>query len=105
MPTWPVASASMVAGFAVAGVTGVRPLGGLVLLAAAAWCARRWLASSGGARAAALLGFWLAMFVASHVLADPIGTWPAVLATAAAVGAAAAVLADGAQARPGVHVR
>ena len=42
LPTWPVAFGSFVLGFAVADVTGVRPLGGLVLLAGVLWCLPRW---------------------------------------------------------------
>jgi len=93
-PTWPVAAGSLIAGFAVAQATGVRALGGLVLLVAAAWCARRWAVRAGTARTAALLAFWLAAFVAAHVLADPLGTWPAVVLMAGATGAAVRTLAD-----------
>ena len=96
----------MILGFAVADVTGVRPLGGLVLLLAAAWCVQRWLPAIGRARTIALLAFWLAAFVASHVLADPLGTWGAVFFVAAAVGTAVATVADRQGRRvPGVQVR
>ena len=54
MPTWPIAGGSLIAGFAVADVTGVRALGGLVLVAAAAWLAVRWRARAGTGRAVAL---------------------------------------------------
>jgi thiol:disulfide interchange protein len=94
MPTWPIAALSLVAGFAVADITGVRPLGGIVLAAAAAWCFVRWRAQAGTARAVALVAFYLVAFVVSHVIADPLGTWGAVAAVAAAVGAASWVLAD-----------
>ena len=94
MPTWPVASASLVAGFAVAQATGVRPLGGVVLVAAAAWCALRWRALAGLGTAAALVVLYAAAFAASHVLADVLGAWGAVAAVAAAVGAAAWAAAD-----------
>ena len=93
-PTWPVAAGALVAGFAVADLTGVRPLGGLVLLLAAAWCVTRWEPAVGRGRTVALLAFWFAAFVASHVIADPLGTWPAVFLVAAAVGIAAAAVAD-----------
>ncbi len=85
-PTWPVAAGSLVLGFAVAQATGVRPLGGLVLLAGAGWCARRWLPAVGPGRTAALLGIYLACFVASHLIADPVGTWPAVAIVAGVTG-------------------
>jgi NhaP-type Na+/H+ or K+/H+ antiporter len=94
MPTWPVAALSLVLGFAVADVTGVRPLGGVVLVAAAAWCFARWRARAGLPRAIALVALYAAAFVASHALADVLGTWGAIAAVAAAAGAAAWVLAD-----------
>ena len=100
LPTWPVAGASLVAGFAVADLTGVRPLGGLVLVVAAAWLALRWRARAGTGRAVALVAFYAAAFVASHAVADVLGTWGAVLAVAAAVSAAAWTLADRSS-RPG----
>ncbi len=94
LPTWPVAAGSLVLGFAVAQATGVRPLGGAVLVLGAAWCALRWQASAGAARAIALLALYLAAFVASHVLADAIGAWGAVALVASTVGLAAYLVAD-----------
>lgn len=94
MPTAPIAAASLIAGFAVADATGVRPLGGLVLAITVAWCALRWRRTAGAARAAALVTLYLAAFVASHLLADIAGTWGAVLLVAATVGAAAWLAAD-----------
>ncbi|MCW3016423.1 MAG: hypothetical protein JWO02_3515 [Solirubrobacterales bacterium] len=93
-PTWPVAALSLVAGFAVAQATGVRPLGGLVLVAGAGWCARRWRADVGPARTAGLLGVYLLAFIASHVIADPVGTWPAVAIVASVVGLSTWFVAD-----------
>ena len=52
LPTWPVAAGSLLIGFGVAQATGIRPLGGLVLVAGAAWCTVRWRRSAGAARAA-----------------------------------------------------
>ena len=94
MPTWPVAALSLVAGFVVADVTGVRALGGIVLVVAAAWCFARWRARAGTGRAVALVGFYAAAFVASHALADVLGTWGAVATVAVAVGAASWAVAD-----------
>jgi hypothetical protein len=94
MPTAPVAALSLIAGFGVAQATGVRPLGGVVLAVALGWCALRWRTAAGAGRAAALVALYLAAFVASHVLADVLGTWGAVLAVAAVVGAAAWLAAD-----------
>ena len=94
VPTWPIAGLSLVAGFAVADVTGVRPLGGLVLLAAAVWLAIVWRRRIGFARTAALLGLYAALFVVSHVLGDVLGTWGAVLTVAAVMALATWALAD-----------
>jgi hypothetical protein len=95
MPAWPFALAALPVAFAVAQATGVRPLGGVVLalLAAAA------VLAPGVARGRAAL--WVAVllvcFVASHLLADPLGTWGAVAVVTAVTGAAGVVLLD----RPG----
>ena len=94
MPTAPVAALSLVAGFAVAQATGVRPLGGVVLAVALGWCAVRWRRSAGAGRAVALVALYLAAFAASHVLAGLLGTWGAVLLVAAVVGAAAWLAGD-----------
>ena len=94
MPTAPVAALSLIAGFAVADVTGIRPLGGIVLLAAAAWCALRWRALAGLPAALALLALYALAFAASHALGDAIGAWPAVLVVAGVVGAAAWIVVD-----------
>ena len=92
--TWPVASGSLVAGFAVAQATGVRPLGGIVLAAGAGWCAVRWRRTVGIARTAGLVGLYLVAFVASHLIADTLGTWGAVFLVAAIIGLAAFLVAD-----------
>ncbi len=93
-PTAPVAAASLVAGYAVAAGTGVRPLGGLVLAAGTAWCAREWYRRHGPATMGGLLGVQLVGFAASHVLARSLGAWPSVGLVAAISGASALVLAD-----------
>jgi len=87
-----VAALSFVAGFGVADVTGVRPLGGLVLLAGGAWCAREVRPVAGTGRTAALVVLALVMFVASHPLGDVLGAWPAVLLAGVVVGAVTAAL-------------
>ena len=92
--TWPVASGSLLLGFAVAQATGVRPLGGIVLAAGAGWCALRWRHSAGIARTAGLVVLYLALFVLSHVIAGAVGTWPAVLLVAAVMGLATLLVAD-----------
>jgi hypothetical protein len=92
--TWPVASGSLVLGFAVAQATGVRPLGGVVLALGAGWCALRWRRSVGIGRTGALIGLYVALFILSHVIADTLGTWGSVALVAALMGAAALLVAD-----------
>ncbi len=94
VPTWPVAAGSLAVGFAVAQATGIRPLGGVVLVAGAGWCALRWRAERGTGVAVALVAIYLAAFVASHLIADTFGTWGAVALVSALVGLAAWGLAD-----------
>lgn len=95
LPTWPVAAGGLVVGFAVAKVTGSRPLGAVPLLAAGIWCALAWRASAGPRRGAALLGIYLGAFALSHVLALFIGAWPAVFVAAAVVAAASFLWGEG----------
>ena len=100
--TWPVASGSLLLGFAVAQLSGIRPLGGIVLVAGCAWCALRWLRGGGRrahARAALLVILYAGGFVVSHLIADTLGAWPSVLLVAAVVGAATYLLADSAPSR------
>jgi hypothetical protein len=92
--TWPVAAGSLVLGFAVAQATGVRPLGGVVLVAGAAWCAAQWRRRVGTGRAVALVVLYLAAFAGSHGLAHVIGAWPSVAVVAAVAGAATYAVAD-----------
>jgi hypothetical protein len=92
--TWPVASGSLLLGFAVAQATGVRPLGGVVLAAGAGWCALRWRRSAGIARTAGLVVLYLALFVLSHVIAGAVGTWPAVVIVAAVMALVTLLVAD-----------
>jgi hypothetical protein len=94
LPTAPVAAGSLVVGYVVARETGVRPLGGVVLAAAGAWCAHAWARRAGARTATGLLAIYAAGFAGSHPLAKRIGAWPAVLTAATASGAAAWVLVD-----------
>lgn len=97
--TWPVASGSLLLGFAVAQATGIRPLGGIVLVAACGWCALRWLRRAGAARTTALVVVYAGAFALSHVVADSLGAWPSVLLAAALTAIAVYVLADAASGR------
>ena len=90
-----VAAGSLVAGFGVAQATGIRALGGVVLLAGGAWCFAQWQRELGTPTAAALGTTYLAAFVGSHLLAKPIGAWPAVLTVAAVTGAASYAAGSG----------
>ena len=92
--TWPVASGSLLLGFAVAQLTGIRPLGAVVLVAACAWCALRWLRTAGAARTTVLVILYAGGFAVSHLIADALGAWPSVLLVAAVVGGATYALAD-----------
>jgi hypothetical protein len=94
VPTAPVAAGSLLGGYLVARETGVRPLGGAVLAAGGAWCARSWSQTASKPTAAALLAIYLGGFGASHPLAKRIGAWPAVLGAAGASAAGAWALAD-----------
>ena len=98
-PTWPVAAGSLAAGFAVAQATGVRPLGGVVLIAGCGWCALRWRERVGAARAAGLVALYVAAFAGSHVLAGAIGAWPSVAVVAAVVAGGSYAVADAAPVR------
>ncbi|MGE4426121.1 MAG: hypothetical protein AB7G37_06700 [Solirubrobacteraceae bacterium] len=92
--TWPVAAAALVIGFAVADVTGVRPLGGLVLFLGALWCGLRWRASRGLPVALALVVVFLAAFALSHVVSDVLGAWGSVLTLSALVAVVVWAVAD-----------
>ena len=77
------------AGFGVAELTGVRALGGVVLLAGGVLCARLALRLAGPWATVGLLVIAVALFVVSHALGHAIGAWPAVVVSACLVAAAA----------------
>ena len=94
-----IAATAFVAGFGVAEITGVRALGGLVLLAGGVWCARVAAPVAGVPATAALLLGALALFAVSHPLGEAIGSWPAVVVTGALAGLAAGAVVRPAAAR------
>ena len=97
MPAFPsgaVAALSLLVGYGAVDVTGQRALGGVVLLAGAVVCAWLWQRAAGTRTAAVLLLAYAAAFVGSHLLADLIGAWPAVLVVSAAMAALAWFLVD-----------
>ena len=85
---------TLVLGYAVASVTGIRSLGGLVLVAGVAVCAVAWLGRIGIRGMASLVAVFVGLFVASHLLALVVGAWPAVLAVALAMFVIAALVGD-----------
>jgi len=94
LPTWPIAAAALLLGFAVADLTVVRALGGIVLFLGGLACGLRWRALLGLPRALALVLAFLAGFALAHPLGHAIGAWPAVLLVALAVSAIAWRVAD-----------
>lgn len=92
-PVWPVAASALPVGFAVAQASGVRPLGGALMVALLGACAWR----RRGAPVTAQLGVAgvaVGAFVASHLLHDAL-TGPGAVGLAGAVtGAAAWLLLD-----------
>ncbi len=100
VPVAVVSAAGLVAAFALAQGTGVRWLGGVVLLLTAVWCLLVAVPRAGWVRALAVVAVAGAVFVASHVVAGAVGAWPAVLGAAAVLGATAWWLVD--RARPRV---
>jgi hypothetical protein len=93
-PTAPIAAGSLVGGYLVARETGVRPLGGIVLVGGGVYLTRRWAREAGPPLAGVLLATYLAGFGLSHPLAKRIGAWPSVLSVAAASAVASHLLAD-----------
>ena len=92
--TAPIAAAGLIAGFAVAVVSGSRPLGGLVLAICGLTCIAIWLRRDGRRTAAVLSLAGLLAFAVSHLLGLVIGAWPAVLLAAAATAALCWRLSD-----------
>ena len=83
-----VIGASLVLGFVVAVVSGIRPLGGVVLLIGGGWCAWRLWRLVGPARTIIVGVIYVAAFVLSHPLGEVIGTWPALIVVAGVAGLA-----------------
>lgn len=94
LPTWPAAGGSLALGFAVAELTGVRPIGGIVLFLGALWCGLRWRRARGLPIALGLVAVFLLCFVLSHRLGDLIGTWPSVFVVSAISALAAWLVVD-----------
>lgn len=87
VPTAALAATGLIAGYGVAVASGSRPAGGAVLVAAGLPCIAIWSRRHSPAMTAKLTAAGLVGFAASHGLGLIIGAWPAVLVTAAALGA------------------
>lgn len=94
LPSAAVVASGLLGGYAVARLTKVRALGGVVLLANGILAGRTWYTSAGPATTAALSALYLGGFGASHPLAKKIGAWPSVLAVTAVSAAASWALVD-----------
>jgi hypothetical protein len=92
--TAPIAAAGLIAGYAVAVVSGSRPLGGVVLATFGLFCVGIWLVRDGARTAIQLTAVGLAAFALSHLFGLVIGAWPAVLLCAAGTAAACWRLSD-----------
>jgi hypothetical protein len=85
---------TLVIGFAVASLTGVRALGGAVLVLGGALCAWWMVRTAGPLRTVLTLAAVFVLFVLAHPLGHLIGAWPAVLLVAAVAGGIAYVTAS-----------
>lgn len=94
LPTAVLAAVTLVGAFALAQGTGVRALGGLVLVVGVVWCAWRSLPAAGVGRVAAVVALGAVCFVAAHVLAPHLGAWPSVALVAVVLGAGTWGLVD-----------
>lgn len=94
LPTGPVAALTLMIGYLVANVTGVRAIGGVVLVVGLGFSALQWRRRVGVGRTVLLVGVFLALFVGSHLLARAVGAWPSVLTVAAVMWAVAFLVAD-----------
>ena len=94
VPSALVAALTLVLGYAVAAGTGVRPLGGVVLVVGLAFCWVLWRARAGTATAVTLVVAFGVAFAGSHLLALVIPAWPCVLIVAAGMAGLAWLLAD-----------
>jgi len=94
VPASAISAGSLIGGWQVARRTGVRPLGGAVLLAGGVLAAREWSRRAGPAVTGALVATYAGAFGLSHPLAKRIGAWPSVLVVSAVTAAASYVAAD-----------
>lgn len=94
LPTALIAAGTLLLGFALAQLTDVRALGGLVLLAGVVWAVAREARRTPWWRIGAVVVVGALCFAASHVLAGTLGAWPSVALAAAVLGAVTFALVD-----------
>jgi hypothetical protein len=94
VPTWPVAGGSLVVGFLVAELTGMRALGAVVLTAAIVWCWNAWARRSSVLVAVGLTAVYVAAFALSHAIAGAIGALVSVALVSAVVALVVFAVAD-----------
>ena len=94
-----VAALSLVAGFAIALLTGNRLAGGVVLLAGGLWCAFALLRLAGPWRTTFVGLVYVASFAVSHPLGKLIGSWNSVILVAAVTAVVAYVIVPKAESR------
>lgn len=83
-----IAGLALVLGFTAAQLTGLRWLGGVIVVAGAAWCVLRERKRTPLWRLAAVVVIGAVCFVLAHVLADGLGPWFAVALAAAVLAGA-----------------
>lgn len=84
----------LLGGFVAARETGLRWLGGAVMVGAGAFAGRTWLAKTDPATTALLTALYVGGMGVSHPLAKKIGPWPSVLAVTALSAGASYALSD-----------
>jgi hypothetical protein len=87
-----LSAVTLMAGFAVASLTGNRALGGIVLVIGGAVCAWMWWRTAGPLRALTCVAIAGVAFVVSHPLGAILTSWGAVLLVSAVTAAAAYAL-------------
>ncbi|WP_454048575.1 hypothetical protein [Cellulomonas sp. Marseille-Q8402] len=94
VPTGVVAAVTLVLAFAVVLGTGIRALGGAVLLLGVAWCAWRALPAAGVVRVLAVVVLGGVCFAGAHVLAPALGAWLSVAFVAFVLAVGTTLLLD-----------
>lgn len=99
-----IAGGSLLLGFSAAQVSGLRWVGGAVVVAGAVWCVLREHRRTPWWRLALVLVAGAVCFVAAHVLTDPLGPWLAVAFVSLVLAGTTAALVRPARGRPSAVV-